>query len=76
MDTVVGMLALYFIIWWITLFAVLPLGVRGQWEDEVTPGTEPGAPQRPALWRKALITTVAAAVIFAAVMVIINTVSL
>ncbi|MGV6873750.1 DUF1467 family protein [Pseudochelatococcus sp. B33] len=76
MDTIVGMLALYFIIWWITLFAVLPLGVRGQWEDEVTPGTEPGAPQAPRLWRKALITTILAAVIFAVVMLLINIVSL
>ncbi len=76
MDTIVGMLALYFIIWWITLFAVLPLGVRGQWEADVTPGTEPGAPQTPALWRKALITTIVSAVIFAGVMVLINVVSL
>ncbi|MFD2251513.1 putative secreted protein [Pseudochelatococcus lubricantis] len=76
MDSVVGMLALYFIIWWITLFAILPLGVRSQWEDEVVPGTEPGAPQRPKMWRKALITTVVAAVIFAFIQMLIHTVTL
>ncbi|MGI6247032.1 MAG: DUF1467 family protein [Pseudochelatococcus sp.] len=76
MDSPAGMIALYFIIWWITLFAVLPFGVRGQWEEEVQPGTEPGAPQRPRLWRKAAVTTVLAAAIFAGVQVLIRTVSL
>jgi predicted secreted protein len=76
MDSIVGMLALYFIIWWITLFAVLPLGIRGQWEGEVVPGTEPGAPQRPGLRRKILITSAISVVIFIVVMVIINTVTL
>ena len=38
-------IAIYFLIWWITLFAVLPWGVRNQEESgEVTPGTDPGAP--------------------------------
>ena len=38
-----GALALYFIIWWLTLFAILPLGVRSQHEaGEVADGTEPG----------------------------------
>ena len=38
-------IAIYFLIWWLTLFAVLPWGVRNQEESgEVTPGTDPGAP--------------------------------
>ncbi|MFD2030635.1 DUF1467 family protein [Ancylobacter dichloromethanicus] len=46
------------------IFAVLPFGVRSQHEDGVVEdGTEPGAPQRPLLLRKALVTTVVAAVI-------------
>ena len=40
-------LAIYFIVWWLTLFIVLPFGVRSQHEaGEVTPGSEPGAPAR------------------------------
>ncbi|MDJ1156763.1 DUF1467 family protein [Chelatococcus sp. SYSU_G07232] len=75
--TVSGALALYFVIWWIVLFAVLPFGVRSQAESgEVTHGTEPGAPVRPGLLRKALITTAISAVIFAIVMVAINTIEL
>lgn len=64
----VGALALYFVIWWITLFAVLPFGIRSQHEaGDVTAGTEPGAPVLPGLLKKAAITSVIAAVIFAGV---------
>lgn len=57
-------IAIYFIVWWTVIFAVLPFGVRSQHEDgAIDDGTEPGAPLRPLLLRKALITTVIAAVI-------------
>jgi predicted secreted protein len=57
--------ALYFIIWWTMLFSVLPLWVRGQHEtDEVTPGTEPGAPVVPHLGRKLLINTAVSGVVW------------
>lgn len=57
-------IAIYFIVWWTVIFAVLPFGVRSQHEGgEVEEGTEPGAPQRPLLIRKAIVTTVVSAVI-------------
>lgn len=65
-------IAIYFIIWWLVLFAVLPVGVRSQHEDgEITLGTDHGAPVRPMLIRKALITSLIAAIIFAGVYVAI-----
>ena len=37
--------AIYFVLWWLTLFLTLPFGVRSQHEDGVgAPGTDPGAP--------------------------------
>jgi predicted secreted protein len=58
-------LALYFIIWWTVLFAVLPLGVRTQAEaGDVVPGTPGSAPAAPRLLRVVVITTLAACVIF------------
>ncbi len=58
--------AIYFVTWWITLFAILPFGVRRQHESgEVVEGSEPGAPLRPQLWWKVLWTTVVSAVLFA-----------
>ena len=59
-------IAIYFLIWWITLFAVLPWGVRAQGEDGA-PGTDPGAPRVPHLRTKLIWTTVAATAIFCAV---------
>ncbi|MGO4740079.1 DUF1467 family protein [Bosea sp. 2KB_26] len=63
--TIAGGLAVYFVIWWTVLFVTLPFGVRSQAEDgEVVQGTEPGAPVLPGLAKKALITTILAAIIF------------
>ena len=62
--TVGGGTALFFVIWWIVLFAVLPVGVRSQAETgEVSAGTDPGAPAAPALREKAIWTTLGAAVV-------------
>jgi predicted secreted protein len=65
-------LALYATIWWIVLFAVLPLGVRSAEEagEERPEGVDPGAPVAPQLAKKALITTLIAAVVFALVALI------
>ena len=58
-------IAIYFLIWWITLFAVLPWGVRNQEESgEVTPGTDPGAPAIHRVWHKLGWTTVVATTVF------------
>ena len=59
-----GGLALYFVIWWILLFAVLPFGVRSQAEaGEIVKGSEPGAPAAPALREKAVWTTLIASAV-------------
>ncbi len=61
-------IAVYFVIWWIVLFAVLPWGVRSQHEsEEFVEGTEPAAPVRPMLIRKAIATTLVAAIVFAGI---------
>ncbi len=57
-------IAIYFLIWWVTLFAVLPWGVRAQGADG-EPGTDPGAPVAARIAMKLLWTTVVSAVIFA-----------
>jgi predicted secreted protein len=59
-------LAIFFLIWWIVLFAVLPWGVHRQDEEgEVAPGTDPGAPALPNLRRKLMWTTLVSLVVFA-----------
>ena len=66
-------LAIYFLIWWLTLFAVLPFGVRSHHEEPsttATPGIDPGAPVLPRLLSKLLWTSLIAAVIYALLYVI------
>jgi len=59
-----SILAVYFVVWWIVLFAVLPWGMRTQQEEgEVVFGTEPSAPSNPRLVRKAIITSIVAAIV-------------
>ncbi len=58
--------AIFFLIWWVVLFAVLPWGIRSQHEGgEIVPGTDPGAPAIPNLGRKLLWTTLVSVAIFA-----------
>lgn len=63
--------AVFFLIWWVTLFAVLPWGVRSQEEGgEVVPGTDPGAPLVPRLGRKLVWTTLVTCVAFGVLYVV------
>ena len=58
-------IAIYFLIWWVTLFAVLPWGVKAQGQEGAPAGTDPGAPIVARLWAKLIWTTGVATVIFA-----------
>jgi predicted secreted protein len=71
--SIASALAIYFVIWWIVLFAVLPFGVRTQAEaGEVTRGTISSAPRNPLLLRKVLATTAVAALVFALFAAVMN----
>ena len=64
--SIVTAIAIYFVLWWVVLFAVLPWGVRSQQEaGDVTHGSDPGAPSAPGLGRKLVWTTLVSAVLFA-----------
>ena len=65
--------AIYFVMWWVTLFLTLPFGVRSQHEDgEAAPGTDPGAPVVSGMGRKLIWTTIISAIIFAVAWVAYN----
>ncbi|MGE5540097.1 MAG: DUF1467 family protein [Gemmatimonas sp.] len=59
----------FIVIWWLTWFCALPIGVRQAENPEA--GHEPGAPAQSYLWWKLLGTTVVAAAISAIVIWII-----
>ncbi len=57
--------AIYFVIWWTTLFVVLPFGIRSQLEaGEVSPGSDPGAPAVTRILTIVLVNSAVAAVFF------------
>lgn len=63
--TVGGALALYFVLWWTLLFAILPLSNQPEADpDRIVPGQDPGAPAAPRLREKALWTTLLAGAAF------------
>jgi predicted secreted protein len=66
---IASLVAVYFVVWWLTLFMVLPFGARSQVDaGDVLRGSEPGAPAVLRLWPKLLATTVLAAVFMALLM--------
>lgn len=67
-------LATFLILWWLSLLVVLPLGVRGQAEDDsIEPGTEPGAPVKANMVRKVLWATGLAIIFFILTNLILST---
>ena len=61
-----SMIAIYFVIWWTVLFAVLPFGVRNAHEagEKIKPGNDAGAPVALHWGKKILVTSVVALVLF------------
>lgn len=65
--TWVSVFAVYFILWWIVLFATLPFSLRTQDDEkDVTLGTVSSAPGRPHVLRAMVRTTIVSALIMAA----------
>jgi predicted secreted protein len=63
-------IVVYVLVWWVTLFAVLPLWVTPAEPDD--PGHAAGAPQRPRLLLKIAITTVVSAVIWLTIYLLVK----
>ena len=59
----------YVLVWWVTLFAMLPLWVTPAEPQE---GHDPGAPQYPYLGRKLLLTTVVSAAIWLGIYIVVH----
>ena len=70
MDLWTG-LAVYFIIWWLVIFMVLPWGVRRIDPEDLGELDDPGAPQKPRLALKLAITTVLSGVIYGLVHLVV-----
>ena len=65
--------AIFLVVWWVVLFAVLPLGMDQKDREIPTDGAQWGAPADPQLKKKFLTTTWIAAVVWVLIMVILAT---
>ena len=63
-------IVVYILVWWVTLFAILPLWVTPAEPDEL--GHAAGAPQNPLLARKLALTTAVAAVIWLLIYLVVS----
>lgn len=64
MNIVFG-IAVFLIIWWVVLFAVLPFGLKTQDDDgETVLGTVSSAPRGPHMLRAVIWTTIVSLLIF------------
>ena len=71
--SLVALAAIYFVVWWLVLFAVLPWGVHTQDDEgEVVLGSVCSAPARPMLVKKAIATTIVAAIVVGALWVAVD----
>ena len=62
--SITGAVIVYVLAWWISFLAVLPIGVKGQWENDSTiPGTEEAAPVNPMLVKKVIWASIGAAIL-------------
>lgn len=65
-------IVLYIVIWALTFFVAIPIRLRTQGEaGDIVEGTHAGAPQVHHLRKKAIITTIVAAVLWAAIATVI-----
>ncbi len=57
-------IAVYFVVWWVCLFAILPIGAHSQHDaGSIVRGSEPGAPALFRAWPKILATSLLALVV-------------
>ena len=66
--------AIFLIVWWTVLFAVLPLGNKtyAELDMKVTDGGDPGAPYKPNLRRKFFTTSWVALVVVGIIWLVIH----
>lgn len=69
---IVSGIAVYFMIWWISLFVVLPWGNQPTEAHDKVLGQADSAPERPRLIRKFVVNTILATLIWIFIYIVIK----
>jgi predicted secreted protein len=67
-----GSIVVYVILWWLTLFMVLPFGIKREADEPEVKGQAYGAPKRPRLILKFAVTTVIASILWVGVYFVVD----
>jgi predicted secreted protein len=67
-------IAIYLVLWWVVLFAILPLGVVSHRDAglDLGDGGDPGAPVNPNLKRKFITTTWVSAIVWVVLLLVLH----
>ena len=68
--TIFNSIVLYLVIWWLSLFIFLPLGISKQ--KNIKLGNDPGAPENPMLEKKIIYTSIFSLIIWLIIYTIIS----
>ncbi len=72
--TISASIVLYAVVWFMTLFVILPLRLQSQEEaGDVVPGTPASAPANPQIKKRMKIVTLVATIVWAAICALIIT---
>ena len=69
MDIVSGVVV-YILLWWWVFLMTLPFGVKSP--ETIETGHATSAPERPLIWRKVVVATIIAAILFSIVFMVID----
>jgi predicted secreted protein len=69
--SITGSIVVFIILWWLILFMILPRNINSQQEKGgIIEGTDPGAPSNPNIFKKLVLTTAIASLLFAIIFVL------
>jgi len=69
--SITGSIVVFIILWWLILFMILPRNINSQQEKgSIIEGTDPGAPSNPNIFKKLVLTTIIASLLFAIIFVL------
>ena len=69
--SITGSIVVFIILWWLILFMILPRNINSQQEKgRIIEGTDPGAPSNPNIFKKLVLTTAIASLLFAIIFVL------
>ena len=69
--SITGSLIIFFLIWWIIFFSLLPIDVERK-HKEMVEGADKGSPENPKIIKKIIYTTIITSIIFIGIFMLVK----